>query len=145
MHSDHARTGVTHSPISTIKDERTGIVNVVIVGRASPGGGLPAAAKELLDCRADGLDQGVRVGGEQDRNPDDVPAGDDADQHRRGQAGPQPGRIAPPDKWLRIHNSQEWPDYYDEANVEDLRRFLEAVLSSSSSAVAGVNVAPGRR
>jgi predicted acyl esterase len=30
-------------------------------------------------------------------------------------------RIASQDKWLRIHNSQEWPDYYDEANVADLR------------------------
>lgn len=33
-------------------------------------------------------------------------------------------RIVSEQKWLRIHNSQEWPDYYDEANVEDLRRFF---------------------
>lgn len=37
-------------------------------------------------------------------------------------------RIASPDKWLRIHNTQEWPDYYDEANVEDLRRFFDRYL-----------------
>ncbi len=33
--------------------------------------------------------------------------------------------MASQDKWLRIHNTQEWPDYYDEANVEDLRRFFD--------------------
>ncbi len=37
-------------------------------------------------------------------------------------------RIASAEKWLRIHNSQEWPDYYDEANVEDLRRFFDHYL-----------------
>ncbi|MDI1461096.1 CocE/NonD family hydrolase [Catellatospora sp. KI3] len=37
-------------------------------------------------------------------------------------------RIASPDKWLRIHNGQEWPDYYDAANVEDLRRFFDHYL-----------------
>jgi uncharacterized protein len=37
-------------------------------------------------------------------------------------------RMASADKWLRIHNSQEWPDYYDEANVEDLRSFFDRYL-----------------
>lgn len=37
-------------------------------------------------------------------------------------------RMASADKWLRIHNSQEWPDYYDEANVDDLRRFFDHFL-----------------
>ena len=37
-------------------------------------------------------------------------------------------RMASQDKWLRIHNSQEWPDYYDEANVEDLRSFFDRYL-----------------
>jgi len=37
-------------------------------------------------------------------------------------------RMASQDKWLRIHNTQEWPDYYDEANVEDLRRFFDHYL-----------------
>lgn len=37
-------------------------------------------------------------------------------------------RISSQEKWLRIHNSQEWPDYYDQANVEDLRRFFDRFL-----------------
>ncbi|AMM20201.1 hydrolase [Frondihabitans sp. PAMC 28766] len=37
-------------------------------------------------------------------------------------------RIASADKWLRVHNSQEWPDYYDEANRDDLRRFFDRFL-----------------
>ena len=28
-------------------------------------------------------------------------------------------------KWLRIHNTQEWVDYYTPAHVEDLRRFFD--------------------
>ncbi|MBV6760421.1 CocE/NonD family hydrolase [Rhodococcus opacus] len=31
-------------------------------------------------------------------------------------------------KWLRIHNSQEWPDFYDPRSVEDLRRFFDRYL-----------------
>ena len=31
-------------------------------------------------------------------------------------------------KWLRIHNSVEWPDYYEPENVEDLRRFFDHYL-----------------
>jgi predicted acyl esterase len=37
-------------------------------------------------------------------------------------------RMASQDKWLRIHNSQEWPDYYEPANVEDLRKFFDRYL-----------------
>lgn len=37
-------------------------------------------------------------------------------------------RMGSADKWLRIHNSQEWPDYYDETNREDLRRFFDHFL-----------------
>ena len=37
-------------------------------------------------------------------------------------------RMASEDKWLRVHNTQEWPDYYDDANVEDLRRFFDHYL-----------------
>jgi uncharacterized protein len=37
-------------------------------------------------------------------------------------------RIASEQKWLRVHNTQEWPDYYDETNVEDLRRFFDRYL-----------------
>jgi predicted acyl esterase len=42
-------------------------------------------------------------------------------------------RMASQDKWLRIHNSQEWPDYYDEANVEDLRRFFDRYLKDEEN------------
>ena len=42
-------------------------------------------------------------------------------------------RIASTDKWLRIHNSQEWPDYYDEANREDLRRFFDRYLKGEQN------------
>ena len=37
-------------------------------------------------------------------------------------------RIASTEKWLRIHNSQEWPDYYDHASLEDQRRFFDHYL-----------------
>ena len=42
-------------------------------------------------------------------------------------------RIASEAKWLRIHNTQEWPDYYDEANVEDLRRFFDHYLKGENN------------
>lgn len=32
------------------------------------------------------------------------------------------------EKWLRIHDSQEWPDYYDEANTEERLRFFDHYL-----------------
>lgn len=37
-------------------------------------------------------------------------------------------RMASTEKWLRIHNIQEWPDYYEEANKEDLLRFFDHFL-----------------
>lgn len=37
-------------------------------------------------------------------------------------------RMASEEKWLRIHNSQEWPDYYDDANTEDRRSFFDHYL-----------------
>jgi predicted acyl esterase len=37
-------------------------------------------------------------------------------------------RIGSRSKWLRIHNTQEWPDYYDQDNVEELRRFFDCYL-----------------
>ncbi|WP_029266433.1 MULTISPECIES: CocE/NonD family hydrolase [unclassified Microbacterium] len=37
-------------------------------------------------------------------------------------------RIASEEKWLRVHNGQEWPDYYDQDNVDDLRRFFDRYL-----------------
>lgn len=42
-------------------------------------------------------------------------------------------RIGSQEKWLRIHNGQEWPDYYDEANVEDLRRFFDHYLKGEDN------------
>ncbi|MGG7508297.1 CocE/NonD family hydrolase [Plantibacter sp. YIM 135249] len=42
-------------------------------------------------------------------------------------------RIASEEKWLRIHNGQEWPDYYDEDNVEDLRRFFDRYLKERAN------------
>ncbi|WP_436762178.1 CocE/NonD family hydrolase [Streptosporangium sp. V21-05] len=42
-------------------------------------------------------------------------------------------RMASRDKWLRVHNSQEWPDYYDEANREDLRRFFDHYLKGEDN------------
>lgn len=37
------------------------------------------------------------------------------------------------EKWLRIHNSQEWPDYYDEMNTEDRRRFFDRYLKGANN------------
>jgi hypothetical protein len=42
-------------------------------------------------------------------------------------------RMASEQKWLRIHNTQEWPDYYDEANREDLRRFFDHFLKGEDN------------
>jgi uncharacterized protein len=42
-------------------------------------------------------------------------------------------RIASTDKWLRVHNTQEWPDYYDEENREDLRRFFDHYLKGEDN------------
>lgn len=33
-------------------------------------------------------------------------------------------------KWLRIHREQEWPDAYNPANLEDLRRFFDRYLKN---------------
>ena len=42
-------------------------------------------------------------------------------------------RLSSKEKWLRIHNGQEWPDYYDEANREDLRRFFDRFLKNEDN------------
>ncbi|XVU28472.1 CocE/NonD family hydrolase [Actinoplanes sp. CA-054009] len=42
-------------------------------------------------------------------------------------------RMASEHKWLRVHNSQEWPDYYDEGNVEDLHRFFDHFLKGEDN------------
>lgn len=37
-------------------------------------------------------------------------------------------RIKSPEKWLRIHNTGEWDDYYNKEHTEDLRRFFDHYL-----------------
>lgn len=37
-------------------------------------------------------------------------------------------RLASKEKWLRVHNTNEWYDYYTPENVEDLRRFFDHYL-----------------
>ncbi|ETS82448.1 hypothetical protein PFICI_04324 [Pestalotiopsis fici W106-1] len=32
------------------------------------------------------------------------------------------------DKWLRIHDAWEWPDYYEDENIADLHRFFDRFL-----------------
>jgi uncharacterized protein len=39
----------------------------------------------------------------------------------------------PGEKWLRIHNTQEWPDFYNPRNVEDLRRFFDRYLRGADN------------
>ncbi|KAJ0344158.1 hypothetical protein KNSL1_009649 [Colletotrichum chrysophilum] len=36
-------------------------------------------------------------------------------------------------KWLRIHNSQEWPDYYEDCNQKDLLRFFDRYLKTQKN------------
>ncbi|KAI8186560.1 hypothetical protein KHU50_001310 [Colletotrichum sp. SAR 10_65] len=36
-------------------------------------------------------------------------------------------------KWLRIHNSQEWPDYYEDCNQKDLLRFFNRYLKDQKN------------
>lgn len=31
-------------------------------------------------------------------------------------------------KWLRVHNTMEWPDYYEHRNIQDLKRFYDFYL-----------------
>jgi uncharacterized protein len=42
-------------------------------------------------------------------------------------------RIASEQKWLRIHNNQEWPDYYEPENIERLRRFFDHFLKGEDN------------
>ena len=37
------------------------------------------------------------------------------------------------DKWLRIHNLQEWPDFYNDENQEDLKNFFDFYLKGISN------------
>ena len=37
------------------------------------------------------------------------------------------------EKWLRIHNNMEWPDYYEDENLADLRRFFDHYLKGEQN------------
>ena len=41
--------------------------------------------------------------------------------------------IASGEKWLRVHNNMEWPDYYDEENHADLRKFFDHYLKGEQN------------
>jgi predicted acyl esterase len=36
-------------------------------------------------------------------------------------------------KWLLVHNSSEWPDYYTPANVDDLTLFFDRYLKDANN------------
>ncbi len=42
-------------------------------------------------------------------------------------------RISSEKKWLRIHNTGEWDDYYNEAHTEDLRKFFDRYLQGDDN------------
>ncbi len=42
-------------------------------------------------------------------------------------------RMASEQKWLRIHNTQEWPDYYEDANLDDVCRFFDHFLKGEDN------------
>jgi uncharacterized protein len=42
-------------------------------------------------------------------------------------------QIRSKEKWLRIHNTMEWPDYNEEANIQDLRRFFDHYLKGEDN------------
>jgi predicted acyl esterase len=42
-------------------------------------------------------------------------------------------RISSKGKWLRVHNTQEWSDYYTPEYMEDLRRFFDRYLKGTEN------------
>lgn len=42
-------------------------------------------------------------------------------------------RISSRQKWLRVHNTHEWPDLYNPESVEDLRRFFDHFLKRNDN------------
>lgn len=42
-------------------------------------------------------------------------------------------RLGTEEKWLRIHNTGEWDDYYHEGHTEDLRRFFDHYLKGADN------------
>ncbi len=59
-------------------------------------------------------------------------------------------QIASTEKWLRIHNTHEWRDFYDPEYVEDLRRFFDRYLKGidngweSTPRIRAALIDPGR-
>ncbi|KAH7120260.1 hydrolase CocE/NonD family protein [Dactylonectria estremocensis] len=43
-------------------------------------------------------------------------------------------RISSPNKWLRVHNSYEWPDYYEAEHVAELTKFFDRYLKNKRNA-----------
>jgi len=42
-------------------------------------------------------------------------------------------QIASKDKWLRVHNTNEWMDYYEPKHVEELRKFFDHYLNNEDN------------
>jgi hypothetical protein len=42
-------------------------------------------------------------------------------------------RLTGPDRWLRIHNRQEWPDFYQDDNQQDLMRYFDHFLKGEDN------------
>lgn len=42
-------------------------------------------------------------------------------------------RLTTSEKWLRIHNTQEWPDLFDKDNLADLKRFYDYYLKGEKN------------
>jgi predicted acyl esterase len=42
-------------------------------------------------------------------------------------------RISSSEKWLRVHNTMEWPDFNEEQNKNDLRRFFDHYLKGEDN------------
>jgi predicted acyl esterase len=42
-------------------------------------------------------------------------------------------RIMSRDKWLRVHNTNQWTDCYDPSNIEDLRKFFDRFLKDAKN------------
>jgi predicted acyl esterase len=42
-------------------------------------------------------------------------------------------RIMSKDRWLRVHNNNQWVDCYDPANVDDLRKFFDYYLKDAKN------------
>ena len=53
-------------------------------------------------------------------------------------------RIGSAEKWLRIHNTMEWPDYYEASAEQDLLRFFDHYLKGIDNGWHGHATRPVR-